>query len=137
MLSTSIDFDGIADIEWIYDPAEVDLLLKPSTPARRWRSFVSGWRKSRECSCPESTRDGKSMVFTCETSRTFITNAGRKISTVGGSLRDVQLLAGHTNLRTTQRYIEPNAEAQVRVVGLYNGPGSPNEFGQGVRFDVS
>jgi integrase/recombinase XerD len=50
--------------------------------------------------------------------RTFITNTARKISTVGGSLRDVQLLAGHTNLRTTQRYIEANAEAQVRVVGL-------------------
>jgi integrase len=50
--------------------------------------------------------------------RTFITNAARKISTVGGSLRDVQLLAGHTNLLTTQRYIKPNAEAQVRVVGL-------------------
>jgi hypothetical protein len=28
------------------------------------------------------------------------------------------MLAGHTNLRTTQRYIEANAEAQVRVVGL-------------------
>jgi integrase/recombinase XerD len=50
--------------------------------------------------------------------RTFITNAARKISTVGGSLRDVQVLAGHTNLRTTQRYIEANAEAQVRVVEL-------------------
>jgi integrase len=50
--------------------------------------------------------------------RTFITNTARKISTVGGSLRDVQVLAGHTNLRTTQRYIEANAEAQVRVVGL-------------------
>jgi integrase len=50
--------------------------------------------------------------------RTFITNAARKISTVGGSLRDVQILAGHTNLRTTQRYIEANAEAQVRVVEL-------------------
>ena len=49
---------------------------------------------------------------------TFITNTARKISTVGGSLRDVQVLAGHTNLRTTQRYIEANAEAQVRVVGL-------------------
>jgi integrase len=50
--------------------------------------------------------------------RTFITNTARKISTVGGSLRDVQMLAGHTNLRTTQRYIEANAEAQVRVVSL-------------------
>jgi integrase/recombinase XerD len=50
--------------------------------------------------------------------RTFITNTARKISTVGGSLRDVQLLAGHTNLRTTQGYIEANAEAQVRVVSL-------------------
>jgi integrase/recombinase XerD len=48
--------------------------------------------------------------------RTFITNAARKIST--GSLRDVQMLAGHTNLRTTQRYIEANPDAQVRIVGL-------------------
>ena len=48
--------------------------------------------------------------------RTFITNTARKISTVGGSLRDVQVLAGHTNLRTTQRYIEANAEAQQKVV---------------------
>jgi len=50
--------------------------------------------------------------------RTFITNAARKISTVGGSLKDVQELAGHSNLRTTQRYIDANPEAQVRVVGL-------------------
>jgi integrase len=50
--------------------------------------------------------------------RTFITNAARKISTVGGSLRDVQMLAGHSNLRTTQAYIEANAEAQVRIVDL-------------------
>lgn len=48
--------------------------------------------------------------------RTFITNAARKISTVGGSLRDVQILAGHTNLRTTQRYIEQDVDAQRRVV---------------------
>ena len=50
--------------------------------------------------------------------RTFITNTARKISTVGGSLRDVQMLAGHTNLRTTQRYIEANPEAQTRIVEL-------------------
>jgi integrase len=50
--------------------------------------------------------------------RTFITNAARKISTVGGSLRDVQLLAGHTALSTTQRYIEADGLAQRRVVDL-------------------
>lgn len=50
--------------------------------------------------------------------RTFITNAARKISTVGGSLRDVQPLAGHTNLRTTQRYIDANPEAHFRIVEL-------------------
>ena len=48
--------------------------------------------------------------------RTFITIAARKITSVGGSLKDVQILAGHSNLRTTQRYIEQDADAQRRVV---------------------
>jgi len=50
--------------------------------------------------------------------RTFITNAAKKISTVGGSLRDVQFLAGHTSLQTTQRYIEGDNEARMKVVDL-------------------
>jgi integrase len=50
--------------------------------------------------------------------RTFITNAARRISTVGGSLRDVQLLAGHSALGTTQRYIEADGLAQRRIVEL-------------------
>jgi integrase/recombinase XerD len=50
--------------------------------------------------------------------RTFITDAARRISTVGGSIRDVQMLAGHSDLRTTQRYIEADTEAQRRVVEL-------------------
>ena len=50
--------------------------------------------------------------------RTFITNAARKIGAVGGSLRDVQMLAGHSALSTTQRYIESDAEAQRKVVDL-------------------
>lgn len=50
--------------------------------------------------------------------RTFITNAAKKISSVGGSLRDVQFLAGHSSLQTTQRYIEGDSEARKRVVDL-------------------
>ena len=50
--------------------------------------------------------------------RTFITNAARKISTVGGSLRDIQMLAGHSALSTTQRYIEADAAAQRKIVDL-------------------
>ena len=51
--------------------------------------------------------------------RTFITNAARRISTVGGSLRDVQALAGHAALSTTQRYIEINPEAKRKVVEMW------------------
>ena len=50
--------------------------------------------------------------------RTFITHAARKIGEAGGSLRDVQMLAGHANLGTTSRYIEHDAEAQKKVVSL-------------------
>ena len=50
--------------------------------------------------------------------RTFITNAARKISTVGGSLRDVQILAGHSSLAVTQRYIEGDSGARQKIVDL-------------------
>jgi len=50
--------------------------------------------------------------------RTFITNTARKISTVGGSLKDIQALAGHSSLQTTQRYIDENKDAKRRVVDL-------------------
>ena len=50
--------------------------------------------------------------------RTFITNAARKISTVGGSLRDVQALAGHSSLAVTQRYIDGDSEARSKIVNV-------------------
>jgi integrase/recombinase XerD len=50
--------------------------------------------------------------------RTFITNAARKIGSVGGSIKDVQLLARHSSLNMTQRYIEADVEAMKKVVSL-------------------
>jgi integrase len=50
--------------------------------------------------------------------RTFITNTARKISTVGGSLRDIQALAGHSSMQATQRYIDENIEAKRKVIDL-------------------
>ena len=48
--------------------------------------------------------------------RTFITGMARIAETSGGSLRDVQRLAGHSSLAMTQRYIEENTSAQRRMV---------------------
>lgn len=50
--------------------------------------------------------------------RTFITNAAKKVVQVGGSLRDVQELAGHSSLSMTQRYIEGDSKAKRRLVQL-------------------
>ena len=50
--------------------------------------------------------------------RTFITECARKVSTVGGSLRDVQYLAGHSSLQTTQRYIEGSSESKRKLIGI-------------------
>ena len=50
--------------------------------------------------------------------RSFITTCARKITSVGGSLKDVQMLAGHSNLATTSRYIQHDSEAQRKIVEL-------------------
>jgi integrase len=50
--------------------------------------------------------------------RTFITRAARLVHRVGGSLRDVQLLAGHRTIQTTQRYIDGDSDAQRKLVSL-------------------
>jgi hypothetical protein len=47
-----------------------------------------------------------------------MTRAARKVSQVGGSLRDVQELAGHTSLAMTQRDIDGDTEAKRKLVAL-------------------
>ena len=70
-------------------------------------SFAEWYRKLGFLGC--SSHSGR---------RSFITQAARKVSLVGGSLRDVQALAGHASLTTTSRYIETDAEAQSKLVNI-------------------
>jgi integrase/recombinase XerD len=50
--------------------------------------------------------------------RTFITTSARVLAKTGGSLRDIQELAGHRALTTTERYIEGDRAAQRRLIEL-------------------
>ena len=50
--------------------------------------------------------------------RTFITGAARNVHRSGCSLRDVQLLAGHRSIETTERYIDGDTRGQRRLIAL-------------------
>jgi integrase/recombinase XerD len=50
--------------------------------------------------------------------RTFITHAARLLHKSGGSLRDIQLLAGHRSIDTTQGYIDGDSHAQRKLISL-------------------
>jgi len=50
--------------------------------------------------------------------RTFITRSARLLARTGGSLRDVQELAGHRSLSTTERYIAGDRDAQRKLIRL-------------------
>jgi integrase/recombinase XerD len=47
--------------------------------------------------------------------RTFITTTARIANLHGGSLRDVQIMAGHASIATTERYIDPS-DAMKKMV---------------------
>jgi integrase/recombinase XerD len=50
--------------------------------------------------------------------RTFITRSARLIAKAGGCLKDVQELAGHRSITTTEGYIEGDREAQRRLIRM-------------------
>ncbi len=76
--------------------------LTPTAVAVWFHDFYTGWEGY-------SSHSGR---------RTFATNAARKATTVGGSLRDVQALLGHASLNTTQRNLEPSSEPKRELVEL-------------------
>jgi site-specific recombinase XerD len=45
-----------------------------------------------------------------------VTDLAKNIVAHGGSLKDVQELAGHKSLQTTQRYIEGNSDAKRSAI---------------------
>lgn len=50
--------------------------------------------------------------------RTYITNLARRINNFGGSLRDVQLMAGHSRIQTTEEYVEANPAVFAAAASL-------------------
>jgi integrase/recombinase XerD len=79
----------------------------PMTPVSVVNWFANAYRAIGATGC--SSHSGR---------RTFITRAARLVHKAGGSLRDVQLLAGHRSIQTTQRYIDGDSDAQRKLVAM-------------------
>jgi integrase len=80
---------------------------RPMTPVSIVNFFAIAYRAIGLVGC--SSHSGR---------RTFITRAARLVHKAGGSLRDVQILAGHRSIQTTQAYIDGDTDAQRRLVAL-------------------
>jgi integrase len=78
---------------------------RPMTPVSIVNFFAIAYRAIGLAGC--SSHSGR---------RTFITRAARLVHKAGGSLRDVQILAGHRSIQTTQAYIDGDTDAQRRLV---------------------
>tara|TARA_B100001964_G_C13943481_1_gene470056 strand:+ start:53 stop:652 length:600 start_codon:yes stop_codon:yes gene_type:complete len=48
--------------------------------------------------------------------RTFATQIARNLSRYGASIRDLSMVLGHSNIRTTSRYIEPNKLGMTKLI---------------------
>ena len=79
----------------------------PMAPASIVNWFTTAYRGIGLTGC--SSHSGR---------RTFVTRAARLVYNAGGSLRDVQILAGHRSIQTTQGYIDGDTDVQRRLVAL-------------------
>jgi integrase len=64
---------------------------------------------------------GRSLEARLGVGSLYITRLATRVVEAGGSLRDVQQLAGHSSLSTTQRDVEGSSEAKRRVTELVWG----------------
>lgn len=94
--------------DWDVDNTVVRTERSTSTSPQSIVNMFGGWYKELGLvGC--SSHSGR---------RTFITETSKKISLVGGSLRDVQMLVGHSSLQTTQRYIEGDSLSRRKVIDM-------------------
>lgn len=97
-MPTETVFDGLTSEQ---------ILPMPMTPKSIVNWFTQACRQAGLEGC--SSHSGR---------RTFVTKAARLISKAGGSLRDVQQLAGHRSIETTQAYIDGDHDIQRRLIKL-------------------
>ena len=108
-----IELHKIHKLKKIFDPNTSNVIVSERSSFLSSQSLVNFFHKlySKMGFIGCSSHSGR---------RTFITETSKKISLVGGSLRDIQYLSGHQSLQTTQRYIEGDSESRTKVVNLLN-----------------